>query len=75
MRRDEGVHESLEIRPPPLRQRITNLPFLINALAAKLRTYRRQSLVQPHLEPFYFLIFGLQVIARELEERVRDLQH
>jgi hypothetical protein len=75
MRRDERVHERLEIRPPPLRQRIADLPFFIDALAAKLRAHRRQPLVQPLLESFYFVILRLEVVARQLEECVRYLQH
>ena len=75
MRWDEWVHEGLEIRPPPLRQRITNLPLLIDALATKLCAYRRQSLIQPHLEAFDLVILRLQVVAGQLEEGVGDLQH
>lgn len=75
MRWDERVHESLEIRSPPLRQRITNLPLLINTLATELCTNRSQSLIQSHLEPVYLVIFGLEVVSRQLEESVGDLQH
>jgi hypothetical protein len=45
MRWDERVHEGLEIRSPPLRQRITNLPLLIDTLATKLRTNRSQAFI------------------------------
>lgn len=72
---DERIHEGLEIRPPPLRQGIANLPLLIDALAAELRANRSQPLVQPHLEPLYLIILGLEIVPRELEERVGDLQH
>ncbi len=75
MRWDERVHESLEIRSPPLRQRITNLPLLINTLATELCTNRSQSLIKSHLEPVYLVIFGLEVVSRQLEKGVGDLQH
>lgn len=61
---DERVHEGLEIRSPPLRQRITNLPFLIDTLAAKLRTDGCQALVQSHLEALNLIIIFLEVVAR-----------
>lgn len=75
MRWDKWVHESLEIRPPPLRQGVTDLPLLIDALAAELGADGGQPLVQPHLEAFYLLVFRLEIISWELEERVGDLQH
>ena len=40
MRRQEGVHECLEVRSPPLREGITNLPFVIYAFAGELVSNR-----------------------------------
>lgn len=34
---DERIHESLEIRAPPLGKGISDLPLLIDALAGELR--------------------------------------
>lgn len=45
MSRKERIHESLEIRPPPLRERITDLPILVHALTRELRSDRSQTLV------------------------------
>lgn len=75
MGRDEWVHERLEIRSPPLRQRISNLPILIDALTTELSTHGRKPLIQSHLEPFDLLILGLQIVTRELEEGIGNLQH
>ena len=75
MRRDKRVHKRLEIRPPPLRQRVRNLPFIIHALPRELAANWRQSLIQPVLEPINFGLMRVQVVAGELEEGVRDLQH
>jgi len=35
---NEWVHERLEIGPPPLSQRVTNNPLIIDAFARKLRS-------------------------------------
>lgn len=75
MRWDKRIHKRLEIRPPPLRQRIPNLPLLIHALPTKLRAHRRQSFIQPFFEPRDLFVFRLEVVAGEFEERVGDLQH
>lgn len=75
MRWDEWVHEGLEIRSPPLRKRITNLPLLINALTTELRTNRCQTLIQSHLEPLNLIIVFFEVVSRQLEEGIGDLQH
>ncbi len=75
MRGNKRVHKRLEIRPPPLRKRIPNLPLLIDALSRELIARGSQPLVQPHLEPLHLVILGLEIVARQLEEGVRDLQH
>jgi hypothetical protein len=64
MRRDERVHEGLEIGSPPLRQCVANLPLVVNALACKLRANWCKALVQPRLEAFDLVVFGAEVIAR-----------
>lgn len=75
MRGDERVHEGLEIGSPPLRQRITDLPLFIDTLTTELRTNWSQALIQSHLEAFNLVILGVQVVSRQLEEGVGDLQH
>ena len=75
MRWDERIHKRLEIWSPPLRQSITNLPLLVDTLATKLRSNRRKALVQSHLEPLNLIIIFLEVVARQLEEGIGDLQH
>jgi hypothetical protein len=64
MRRDERVHEGLEIGSPPLRQCVANLPLVVNALACELRANWCEALVQPRLEAFDLVVFGAEVIAR-----------
>jgi hypothetical protein len=75
MRWDERVHEGLEIGSPPLRQRITDLPLFIDTLTTELRTNWSQALIQSNLEAFNLVILGVQVVSRQLEEGVGDLQH
>lgn len=55
VRRNEGVHERLEVGAPPLRESIADLPLIVDALACKLRTDRRKALVQPRFETFDLL--------------------
>jgi hypothetical protein len=56
MRRDEGIHKRLEIRAPPLRKRIADLPLIINALTRELRAHRSKPLIQPRLEALNLVI-------------------
>ena len=74
MRWDEGVHERLEVGPPPLRKRIANAPLVIDALARELRADGRQALVQPRLEALNLVVFGLQVVARSVSTLVAKLR-
>lgn len=62
MAREEGVHEGLEIRPPPLRQRIADLPVLVDPFAGELRAHGRQSFIQTHLKAVNFVVCGLDII-------------
>ena len=75
MRWNERVHESLEVWSPPLCQRVSNLPFIINTFSRELTPHRRQPLIQPHLEPLDLVIFRFQIVTRKLEESVCNLQH
>lgn len=43
--RDEWVHEGLEVWPPPLRQRISNHPLVVDALPCELCTDGGKALV------------------------------
>lgn len=63
MSREERVHESFEIRTPPLRKSITNLPGLVDTFARKLRADRSETFVQALLETVNFFIFIVQVVA------------
>jgi hypothetical protein len=61
---DEGVHESLKVWSPPLRQCIANLPLIVDTFACKLCADRCKALVQPCLEAFDLVVFSAEVIAR-----------
>ena len=64
MRRQERIHEGLEVRSPPLSQRIPNLPLpLIDALAAELGSDGREPLVQPLLEAGDLFGVGGEVVS------------
>ena len=63
MRRQEWIHERLEIRPPPLRKRIRNLPFIVDALAGELGPGWRQALVETGFEAFDFVFIGVEVVT------------
>jgi hypothetical protein len=66
MRRNKGVHEGLEVGPPPLCQCIANHPFVIDALAGKLRSNWCKALVQPRLEALNLVILSTKVVARSI---------
>lgn len=72
---DEWVHERLKVWAPPLRQRVANLPVLIDSFSRELRSDWCEPLIQSRLEPVDLVVFGLEVVARQLEERVCNLQH
>jgi hypothetical protein len=61
--RDEGVHESLKVRSPPLCQCIADLPLIIDTLACELCADRCKALVQPCLEAFNLIVLSAEVIA------------
>jgi hypothetical protein len=63
MRRNERVHEGLEIGSPPLCQCITNNPLVIDTLACELCANWCEALVQPRLKALNFIVFGTEVIA------------
>ena len=64
MRGDERIHERFEVGAPPLRQRVADLPLVVDALAGELRADGREALVQPCFEAFDFVVFGAEVVAR-----------
>jgi len=74
VRGDERIHEGLEVGPPPLREAVADLP-VAGLLALAQPAHGRQPLVQPRLEARDLLVLGPQVVARQLEEGVCDLQH
>jgi hypothetical protein len=63
MRWDERIHEGLEVWPPPLRERVSDLPFVVDALASELCTDGRKALIKPSLEAFDLVVFGSEVVA------------
>lgn len=72
--RDEGVHEGLEVRPPPLGKTVADMPVR-RVLAVAQAADRGQALVQPGLEALNLLVSVLQIVPRELEESICDLEH
>ena len=63
MRRQKRIHERFEIRPPPLRQRVANLPLIVHTLARELRADRCEALVEAAFEALDFVVGGVQVVA------------
>ena len=60
---EERVHESLEIRTPPLRESITNLPGFVDTFARELRADRSETFVEALLKAVDFFIFIIEVVA------------
>lgn len=67
VRRQKGIHEGFEIGSPPLRQCVTDLPLIIDALARELTANGREPLVEPQLEPFDLVVFRLQIVTRPVQ--------
>lgn len=67
MRGYEWVHECLEIRTPPLRKSIANLPLVVDALAGELGADRCQPFVQPGLEALDLVVLCAEVVARSTD--------
>lgn len=63
MRRNEGVHESLEVGPPPLCECVADLPFVVDARACELCADWRKALVQPCLEALNLVVFSAKIVA------------
>lgn len=74
MRGDEGVHEGLEVRAPPLGKAVANVPIAL-ALAVAQAANGRQTLIKPFLETLNLVIVVLEIVTRQLEERIGYLQH
>ena len=62
MRRAEWIHERLEIRSPPLRDRVCNLPLIIDTFTRELSPRRRQALIEARFETFNLVFIGVEVI-------------
>lgn len=77
MGRQERVHECFEIGSPPLRQCVADLPFIVHPFSRELGAHRRQPFIEAQFEAFYFIIFGLEIIAwscySQQEGRTRDI--
>ena len=70
VRGQKRVHEGLEVGPPPLRERVTDLPLVVDGLAAELAAHGRQALVQPSLEALDLVVLGSQVVAWSVWETI-----
>ena len=62
MCRVEWIHERLEIGSPPLRDRVCDLPLIIDTLTRKLSPRRRQALIEARFETFDLVFIGVEVI-------------
>jgi hypothetical protein len=67
MRRDERIHECFKVGPPPLRQRVANLPLVVYTLASELCADWCKALIQPRLEALDLVVFGAEVVARSIK--------
>lgn len=59
-------HECFEVRTPPLRQTVSNLPLISHAMGRiKLLCIRRgsEAFIQTTFEPVNLILAGLQVVA------------
>jgi hypothetical protein len=74
VRGNEGVHEGLEVSPPPLRKTIPDLP-VAGLFALAQSSHGSQPLVQTNLKAIDLRIIRLQVIAWKLEKGIGDLEH
>lgn len=64
MSRQERVHERLKVRPPPLRQRVPDLPIFVHAFARELRADGCETLIEPFLEALDFVVLEVEVVTR-----------
>lgn len=63
MRRVVRIHEGLEAGSPPLRNRVCDLPLIVDTLAGELGPRRRQALVETRFETFDFVLVVVKVVA------------
>lgn len=64
MTRQKGIHKSLKIRTPPLRQRIAYFPIFIDAFTTELGADGSQAFIEPGFEAGYFVVIVVKVISR-----------
>ena len=57
------VHESFEVRSPPLRKRVAYLPVVVDPFTAELRSYGPESLGKARLEAVDLVVFGFEVVS------------
>ena len=58
------VHERLKTGSPPLRNRISNLPLIVDTLARELGPGWCQAVVETRFKAFNLLFIGAKVVAR-----------
>jgi hypothetical protein len=63
VRGDERVHECLEVRSPPLRERVADLPLIVDTLACELCANWCKTLIEPSLKALDLVVFSAQVVA------------
>lgn len=63
MRGDERVHEGFEVWSPPLGERVTDFPFIVDTLAAELAPDGGETFVETGLEAFELAFVVVEVVA------------
>lgn len=74
MGRDERVHEGLGVGAPPLRKAVANFPVGGLVAFAQAADWCK-ALIEAALESLNLVIFGMEVVARQLEESIGNLEH
>ena len=73
-KRFDTHHEGLEVRPPPLRETVTNFPLVVHSVRRvelpRIRWWR-EALVQTLLQTLDLVLARLQVVSRSAADRVR----
>lgn len=77
MGRVRAHHKRLEVGPPPLRETVPDLPFVVDAVRrvklARL-AWRREAVVEPALEPVDLVFARLEVVSgpTQIQRRAQD---
>jgi len=74
VRRHERIHESLKVGAPPLGKAVANLP-VPSLVALTEAANGSETLIEASLETLNLVVVRAQIVAWELEEGIRNLQH